>query len=149
MKISPYPFTVSASLFGIVALIAAILYSLIMRDSLLRSDDPYIIGLVMAVITLLATLTYLLLKELELKWLNPNYCATIYYVFLSVYCLFIEYIGGEASGYGYFFLSAIAMSFPAFIVVVYFPVISKFKKYGFLAGALYFTGYIYVLSSRM
>lgn len=149
MKISTYPFTVSAALFGIVALTTALLYSLIMGDSLIRSDDPYIIGLVVSAITSIASLIYFSMKELDIKWLNSNYCITIYYVLLSAYCLFIEYIGGEASGYGYFFLSAIAMSFPAFIVVAYYPAVSEFKKYGFIGGAVYFSGYIYVLSSRM
>ncbi len=149
MKITPLSFTVSAGLFGMIALTTTLLYSLVMGTDLIRSDDPYIIGLALASITSLASLMYLLLKEINYKWLNPNYCAAAYYLVLSAYCLFIEYIGGEVSGYGYFFLSSIALSFPAFLLVVFYPGIQKYIKYGVASGLIYLIGYIYVLSSRM
>lgn len=147
MKISLYPFIVSAALFGFVSLVVSILYSLIMGDRLMQSDDSYIIGFILAAVTSVALLIYLLLKELKVKWAPANYCATGYYLLISAYCLFIEYIGGEASGYGYFFLLGIFASFPAFILVVYCPSVIKFKKYGFLCAMLYLVGYINALSN--
>ncbi len=149
MKITSFPFTVSAALFGVVALTATLVYSLIIGASLIRSDDPYIIGLVLASITALASFMYLLLKEIKFRWLNANYCIAAYYAILTAYCMLIEYIGGEASGYGYFYLSSIALTIPAFLLVVLCRRIKKYIRYGILSGLLYLAGYIHVLSNRM
>lgn len=148
-KISTYPFAASTGLFGGVALIATLLYALIIGDSLTHSDDPYIIGLVLACVTAIASLIYLLLKELKLNWLKPTQSIGIYYALLASYCIFIEYIGGEGSDYGYFFLSCIALSSPAFILLVIYPASNRAINYGIISGVIYLLGYIYVLSSRI
>ena len=148
-KITTNPFIASAGVFGVVALVASLLYSLIFGASLFSSDDPYIIGLIPGCVTAFASLVYLLLKELNLKYFKPTQSIIIYYSLLATYCLFIEYIGGEASGFGYFFLTSIILSLPAFILLIRYPASSRTINYGIICGLIYLLGYFYILSIRI
>lgn len=148
-KITTYPFVVSAGLFGMVAFIAALLYSLILGANLTYSDDPYIIGFFLACVNALAALVYFVLKEVKLKWFKPTISVVIYYCLLTIYFLFIEYIGGEASGYGYFFLTAMVLSLPILLIFIIYSSSRRTVYAGILSGLIYFIGHAYVLSGRI
>jgi hypothetical protein len=147
--ISSFPFIASVSLFGMVAFFAVLLYSLIKGASLVHSDDPYIIGLVLGCVNALGALIYLVLNEVNIKWLKPITSMIIYYCLIAAYCLIVEYIGGEASGYGYFFLTAIVLSIPVLLIFIIYVGSRRVFYTGIVSGLLYFVGYAHVLSGRI
>ncbi len=148
-RLSTFPFIASFGLFGLVAFIAATIHAVVFWENLISSDDPYIIGFFLACVTAIASLIYFLLCELKIKWLKPTQTVVIYYTLWVAYCLIIEFIGGEASGYGYFFLISIALSLPILILFIIYSERREAIYTGIFGGLIYFIGYTYVLSIRI
>lgn len=148
-KITKKPFVSSISLFGLTAFITSVSYSLTMGNSLIYSDDPYIIGFALACITAFGSFIYFSTNEFGIKFIKPISSLLVYYLLISIYCLTVEFIGGEASGYGYLFLTIIILSLPVLILFIIYSYSYRVIYAGVFSGVIYFLGYIYVLSNHM
>lgn len=145
-KLTIYPFLISTSVFGITACVTAVLYSLSSGDNLLKSDDPYVLGLVLACVNAIAALIFFILGEIKITFFKPIPSLIIYYCLLTIYSLFLEYIGGEASVYGYIFLASIALSLPILLMFLVYSDKHMIIYTGIVSGLIYLIGYTYVAS---
>ena len=144
-KITIYPFLASASVFGATAFVSSLLFSLYGGDSLLRSDNTYVIGFVLAFFNSVAGLIYFILREIKLNWLKPIPGLASYYLLLVIFFLYIEYLGGEGAGFGFLAIALLALAFPILLIQVYYSSNSKHLYVGFIGGVIYIFGYIFVV----
>lgn len=143
-KLTIYPFLASASTFGATAFVTVLLLSVFFGMNPMRSDDPYIIGFALASFNTMAALIFFILREIKLKWLEPEPSLLSFYLLLIIFSLFVEYKGGEGAGYGYIFLISLALSSPILLIFIFYSKHRKLLYIGMTGGLIYFFGYLFI-----
>jgi len=141
-NLTAFPFLASISLFGTIAIIVVSAYSALNSEAPIKSDDPYIIAFAFSSIMTFTGFIFFVLKELELKWLKPIPSLLTYYLLLIIFSFLVEYNGGEGAGFGYLFITGIALLTPILLIFICYSNNSKLLFFGLICSLLYLIGYL-------
>jgi len=135
--------------FGVIALVATLTGSVITGDSLMTSDNPYLMGYFFASLNTIAALIYFLVKKISVKHRNAITSIVVYFLVFVTYCFLIEFSGGEAAGWGYMMLIGAVIFLPVFIILIRYSNTLTFRIIGLTSLVIFLAGYIHMIIGRM
>jgi len=135
-------------LFGMIAFIVAIGFGLFFESrSILTTDDPYIIGMVIATIYAIAGEFYFIseyYRQGSGKWWFSTSISIV-----VLYFLFVEFfVGGEASGYGYMFITWTLAGLPPSVFYLYYHREKLMQVIAYICAVIFVTGFLFMAIGR-